>query len=844
MTNRRSFNGFLGAVALSSVAMLQGCGGGGGGGSANPPPAPPATPADTAAPTIPASVTATAASSSSINVSWDASTDTGGSNLSGYRLYRNGATTALATVNAPATTYADTGLTASTQYSYVVRAFDGAGNESSPSASISATTSAIPAMTSGLDTRPSNTTCVAWARPASGSIQVQPFTSLSFDASVALLQAPGDDTRWYVVEQDGTIKTFQGANATATTTYGSVTVTSGGEMGLLGMAFHPNFPTDSRVFLSYTRRISGGLVSRISSFANSSRTALGPTETVLLTLNQPQDNHNGGNIAFGKDGLLYIGFGDGGGGGDDHGSTGNGQLLTTMLGKMLRIDVGAQSATTYAIPGDNPFASNAKCTATTPNAASCPEIYAWGLRNPWRWSFDRSNGDLWAGDVGQGAWEEVNTVARGGNYGWRCREGAHEYSAGTPGCNTAASIDPVTEYDHSLGTAITGGYVYRGPQTTPLKGRYIFGDSGTGRLWAWIPENATTASPRKPTQLADTDLSIVSFGEGNDGELYVVNYNSLHKIVFQAPTGGGTVPTELSATGCVNSSDAKQPASGLIPYAVNAPFWSDGSEKNRWIGLPNGQNITVQSGGDWEFPPGTVLMKNFTVGTRLIETRLFMKHADDGSWGGYSYSWNDAQTDATLVRGGALRDLGTGQQWIYPSEAQCVQCHTNAAGGSLGLETAQLNRDMSYPQTGRVANELFTLNHIQTLTPAIPDPTAQPRLADPADTTASLNDRARAYLHTNCSQCHRPDGPTPSNMDLRYTTALAQTNACNATPQSGDLGLGGAARLIAPGSASNSIIVNRTNRRDANAMPPVGSNVVDAAGVQLLSQWINGLTGC
>ena len=822
----------------------QGGGGGGAGGSSpTPPPPPPA--ADTAAPSTP-TLTATAASSTSIGLSWTASTDTGGSGLAGYRLYRDGATTALATVNTPATTYSDTNLTASTAYSYVVRAFDGAGNESAASAAASATTQAAPATgTAGLDARPSNTSCVAWEKPAGGSIQIQPFTNLTFSSSVALLQAPNDNANWYVVEQGGTIKRFSGASPASASNYGSVTVTSTGEMGLLGMAFHPDFPTDSRVFLSYTLRVGGQLVSRISSFANSTGTALGPTERILLTLNQPEDNHNGGDIHFGPDGYLYIGFGDGGSGGDpspSHGPTGNGQRLTTMLGKMLRIDVGNVSATTYGIPADNPFTGAATCEANPRSSGTCPEIFALGFRNPWRWSFDRGTGDLWMGDVGQGAWEEVNKVARGGNYGWRCREGAHDYSPGTSGCDTAALIDPETEYDHSLGTAITGGYVYRGPQATPLKGRYLFGDSGSGRIWAWLPERATAAAPRQPTQLADTNLSIVSFGEGNDGELYVVNYNSLHRIIFQAPTGGGIVPTSLAATGCVNAADPKQPASGLIPYDINASFWSDGATKQRWIGLPDGQNITVQSSGDWDFPNGTVLVKNFTLGSQRVETRLFMRHAD-GAWAGYTYAWNDAQTDATLVQGGSVRTVN-GQSWIYPSEGQCVQCHTNAAGGSLGLETAQLNRDLTYPQTGRTANELFTLNHIQTLTPAIADPATQPRMPDPSDTSASLNDRARAYLHTNCAQCHRSGGPTPSTMDLRYTTPLNQTNACEAAPQAGDLGLGSTARLIDPGSAASSIIVNRANRRDANAMPPLGSNQVDTAGVALLTQWINGLAGC
>ncbi len=794
-------------------------------------------PTDTTPPSVPANVTATAVSNSSINVSWTASTDTGGSGLSGYRIYRDGSSTALDEVNAPTTTYSDSGLSASTQYSYTVRAFDAAGNESALSAAATATTQANPAPgTPGLDTRPSNATCVAWDRPARGEISLQRFTDLTFNRAVALLQAPNNNNVWYVVEQSGTIRRFEGTNPTAFTTYGQVAVyDDANETGLLGMAFHPNFPTDDRVFLSYTIQEGSQLVSRVSSF-RSSATALGTTEVVVLRVNQPASNHNGGNIAFGPDGYLYIGLGDGGGSGDPNG---NGQRLTTMLGKMLRIDVSAPTG--YSIPPTNPFASQSVCPAGGRSSGECPEIYAWGLRNPWRWSFDRDTGDLWVGDVGQGAWEEVSMVTLGGNYGWRCREGAHNYNF-SGACASAALIDPVAEYDNDdIDIAVTGGYVYRGSQSSPLQGRYIFADYGSGIIRAWIAERAT--QPRQPVELLDTSLNISSFGQGNDGELYVVDFSTLHRVVFQA-AGGGAAPTLLSDTGCVSGADPKQPASGLIPYDINAPFWSDGAIKQRWIGLPNGQNITVQSSGDWDFPNGTVLMKNFTVGSRLIETRLFMRHADDGSWGGYSYEWNAAQTEATLVPGGKTVTLSNGQEWIYPSEGQCTQCHTAAAGGALGPETAQLNRNFLYPSTGRTANELFTLNHIQTLSPPIADPAAEPRMPDPADTSASLNDRARAYLHTNCAQCHRQGGPTPSSMDLRYTTPLSQTNTCNATPQVGDLGLGANARLIAPGSATNSLIVNRANRRDANAMPPVGSNVVDAAGVALLTQWINAMTGC
>jgi uncharacterized repeat protein (TIGR03806 family) len=464
------------------------------------------------------------------------------------------------------------------------------------------------------------------------------------------------------------------------------------------------------------------------------------------------------------------------------------------------------------------------------------------LRNPWRWNFDRATGDLWLADVGQTRFEEVNLITRGGNYGWRCREGAHDYvSEDTPACAGAATIDPIIEYGRDQGQSITGGYVYRGTQNTQLVGRYIFGDFGSGRIWAWIPENTTS---REPTLLLESGFNISSFGQGNDGELYAVDYGegTLQRILFQQSGAAAPIPTKLTATGCVNPSNATQAAAGLIPYDVNAPFWSDGATKERWIGMPDGQSITVGANGDWEFPNGTVLMKHFKNDTRFIETRLFMRHPD-GRWGGFTYEWNAEQTDATLVQGGAARSID-GHTWIFPSEAQCIQCHTAAAGHSLGLETAQLNKTFTYTQTNRVANQLATLSTIGALAPKVTNPAAEAALPDPQDTTAPLGNRARAYLHTNCSQCHRPNGTTPSTMDLRYTTAFSATNTCNVAPQLGTLELGANARLIVPGDPGNSVLINRMNRRDAHGMPPVGSAQVDAAGAELLRQWVAGLTSC
>jgi len=701
--------------------------------------------------------------------------------------------------------------------------------------------------TSGLTNRPNNATCLAPERPSSAvSLSLaRVFPALTFSTPVGMFQAPQDTTRWYVIEQGGRVRVFPNTdNPTAATSFIDLTsaTQSGGEMGLLGMAFHPAYPTDTRVYISYTPK-GTPRVSRISEFRTSDggATLNASTERVLLTVNQPEENHKGGNIAFGPDGFLYIGLGDGGGGGDGHGAIGNGQNLQTLLGKMLRIDVNtATSGFNYSIPNDNPFAGNPLCGANGTSAQSCPEIFAYGFRNPWRWSFDRDSGQLWVGDVGQGAWEEVDLVVRGANYGWRCREGAHPFNAA---CGTApqSPTDPVAEYGRTAGASITGGFVYRGSAIPSLRGRYVFADFVSGRLWHIARETPPTLEVTA-AQALDSGLSISSFAQGADGELYVLHYSgTVHRLQASSGAVVDTIPAQLSATGCVNTADAKQPAGGLVPYVPNAPFWSDGAEKDRWLAIPDGQRMTVGTDNDWEMPNGSVLVKNFRRGTRLIETRLFMRHPD-GVWAGYSYEWNTAQTDATRVVGGKTVTV-EGQPWIFPSEAQCLSCHTEAAGRSLGLETAQLNADFLYTATNRTANQVHTLNSVGMLTPTMTGtPATWPVLASPAS-TATLNDRARAYLHTNCAQCHRPGGGTPVEIDLRYTTALNATEMCNVAPASGDVGIAGAL-IVAPGDASKSVLVARMNRRDTNAMPPLASALVDTAGVDLISAWINGLANC
>jgi uncharacterized repeat protein (TIGR03806 family) len=699
---------------------------------------------------------------------------------------------------------------------------------------------------SGLDARPNNTSCLApdLTPPPTASIRVtRVFPALTFTSPVLAVQAPGDSSRWFVVEQAGLVRVFDNvANAAASSVFIDIAsrVQDGGERGLLGMAFDPDFDTNGRVFLYYTRVDGPQLQSVLAVYTSPDGGAtLDPaSESVLLLVDQPANNHNGGHLAFGPaDGMLYMALGDGGGAGDPDE---NGQDRTNLLGKILRLDV--SSGTGYSIPAGNRWAGNARC-ANGAGSTDCPEIHAYGLRNPWRFSFDSATGELWAGDVGQDAWEEIDRIVAGGNYGWDFREGAHcfEPSSNCPTMsdNGDALLDPVAEYDRGLGRSVTGGYVYRGTTIAALAGRYVFGDFVSGRIFAHTPGSGD----RTPDVLLDSSLSISSFAAGEDGELYLVDYaGGLYRIEAEGGGGTPTMPDLLSESGCVAASDPTEPASGLIPYRPNAAFWSDGADKARWMALPNGQNISVEVDGDWQFPAGTVLVKNFSLGAQLIETRLFMRHPD-GVWAGYTYEWNDAQTEATRVVGGKRRDLGT-QEWIYPSESECLQCHTEAAGRVLGLETAQLNGDLSYPQTGRTANQLATLDGIGVLAPPLAgDPSTLPAYPDPQGSAGTVGERARAWLHTNCAGCHRPGGPTGSTLDLRASIALAATDACDVVPASGDLGIADA-RLIAPGDAARSIVLARANRRDSTGMPPVGSALVDDAGVALLREWIDGLSSC
>jgi glucose/arabinose dehydrogenase len=329
---------------------------------------------------------------------------------------------------------------------------------------------------------------------------------------------PGQPSRLAVVQQSGRIRILErGRLRRGAFLDVSRLISAGGEQGLLGLAFHPDYASNGRFYVNYTNR--SGDTRVVEYRRRSTFLADAGSARRLLSIDQPFGNHNGGHLAFGPDGYLYIATGDGGGGGDPQG---NGQRLDTLLGKILRIDVDSRSGgRPYGIPADNPFTG----------AGRRAEIYSYGLRNPWRFSFDRQRGDIWIGDVGAGALEEIDfrprDGARGVNFGWSAYEGRSAFGGSVRG---SRPVFPVAQYSHGRGCSVTGGYVYRGSRVPALRGRYLFADYCTGRLWS-MRAGPNPGGLREHTGRVGVSLGLVtSFGEGLNGDVYVVAGGSIHRV--------------------------------------------------------------------------------------------------------------------------------------------------------------------------------------------------------------------------------------------------------------------------------------------------------------------------
>ncbi len=628
---------------------------------------------------------------------------------------------------------------------------------------------------------------------------------------------------------------------------------------IYALTFHPGFAKNGYLYVTYVLDPDKTLPlgTRVARFEvkRDGFTCDPATEKVILEW--PSGGHNGGNLKFGPDGFLYIGTGDGSGIGDEFQT---GQDISDLLASILRVDVDNPAKDkTYGIPRDNPFVDT---------KGARPEVYAYGIRQPWKMSFDRKAGDLWVGEVGQDLWESVLRVQKGGNYGWSVLEGTHPFRPERKRGPTPI-LAPVIEHPHTESRSLTGGHVYHGDRLKDLNGAYIYGDFDTGRVWGLRHDGKQVTWKQ---ELAQTRLRLVSFGEDNAGEIYLLDFmgGGIHRLVA-APkvVEVNTFPRKLSETGLFDSVKDHKPAAGLIPYSVNAQLWSDGAVKERFLALPGTSQIVYDaieypqpSPGaprGWKFPDGTVAVKTFFLETepgkrRRLETRLLHLQKLEGSeevgdqfWSGYTYVWNDEQTDATLLDAGGLdrkftvADAGAPggkreQTWHFPSRAECILCHTVPAKFALGINTLQMNKNHDY--NGVTANQLRTLEHIGVFTQALPaKPEKLPRLSDYEDQKASIDQRARAYLHANCAHCHIKWGGGNAEFQLMATIGLKNMGVVNTKPAHGGFDIADA-RLLAPGAPERSLIHQRMKRLGLGRMPHVGSLAVDEPGVRLIHDWI------
>ena len=721
------------------------------------------------------------------------------------------------------------------------------------------------------------------------------YPKLSLDNPMFVMLQPGS-SRLLFIDQGGK-RLCRTGDDPATGKYEVLHTNDGIQYSL---CTHPGFLENGRIYLGGDRKSKtpSGKECTVLELTLDPKKSFALVEgSQRLILSWDSNGHNGAAIGFGHDGMLYITSGDGT---SDSDTNVTGQKMDLLLAKVLRIDIDHPAeGKTYSVPQDNPFVGRKGIR---------PETWAFGLRNPWRLSVDPLTGDIWVGNNGQDLWEQIYRVRKGDNYGWSVYEGSHPFYLQRK-LGPAPHVKPTFEHSHSEARSMTGGVVYTARPFADLHGAYIYGDHSTGKIWAGKMDGDRVAWHK---EIADTTLQIVGFGHDAAGNMLVIDYRkpaTFHALRRSPPRPASRAgfPRRLSRTGLFESVRGHKTHPALIPYSVNAGLWSDGARKQRYIAMAVtsekqgaktvGKINTGNAPRGWAFPDGTVLVKSFGLNLatrgagpagsaeRWIETRLLYR--EQGEWVGYSYRWNDEQTEAMLVEtagrdrvynvvgdDGAVRK----QTWHYPSRAECMVCHSRAAEYVLGLTTVQMNRD--HVHGGVAVNQLSLLaelglasiNSVDELrarrkreleddgadAAAVKEALAgykpelpaghmlsgrlltKQALVDPYVAGASLEMRVRSYLHANCAQCHVAAGGGNAQMELNFSTPIAKAKLLDVKPVHDTFKLE-EARLVVPGVPGRSVLLKRLEMRGRGQMPQLATSLTDRRAVALFREWIASL---
>lgn len=686
------------------------------------------------------------------------------------------------------------------------------------------------------------------------------FPGLEFDRPVTALQLPGRD-RILVLEVGGDLLTFAcDAAVTEAQRAGTVLDYVSNLNAALDVTLHPDFVDNGYIFVAWKCRPDltprGAKIVRLQLSDDPVPVVVPGSMKVIFEWTS--GNHCGSALRFGPDGYLYASLGDGAGAfpPNEHRTA---QNLSDIRGSVVRIDVDhATPDSAYSIPGDNPFVG-------VPNARE--EIFALGVRNPWRMDFDPLTGELWAADVGWELWEMIHRIVPGGNYGWSVTEGPQPVHGDEP-LGPGKLIPPQIALPHTESDSITGGIVIRGQSPRRLDGHYIYGDYVNGSVWSARVEGKRMVDHRR---LAATGLAVISFASLNidskdqNRTLVILDHGGgLYRLVPNTvERDKAEFPRRLSRTGLFADMTALSPAPGVIAFQPTAGMWRDGATASRLIAVPGGEAVrTHKKRKLWGFQPWTVVANTISrrcvdtdgaIRDRKIETQILLY--DGFLWQPYAYHWNDEQTDAELVPA-----VGLTVELTIPSErfgqirydhqihsrAQCQSCHHSNVPGGISFTPHMLGGDVVQSQWRRLVEQAVVQQAVNV----------GKLVVDPADETQSLDDRARSYLAINCGHCHQRGGGGTAPIVLTRSTPQDKMNAIEAPVGQGSFGLvhgmeglgqpstisPGDGRVISAGSPFESVLYYRMGTIGSGHMPRIGAQLTDESGLKLVHDWIRGLS--